>query len=56
MKKPLFRRKLRPGVVVHTCNCRWFTPVILPIRETEIRKIEVQGQPRQIVCKTPFPK
>jgi hypothetical protein len=29
--------------------CRWLTPVILTIQETEIRRITVQSQPRQIV-------
>jgi hypothetical protein len=28
------------------------TPVILSTQESEIKRIEVQSQPRQIVCKT----
>jgi hypothetical protein len=30
----------------------WFTPIILAAQEAEIRKITVQGQPKQIVCAT----
>jgi hypothetical protein len=30
----------------------WITPVILAIRGAEIRRSEVQSQPRQIVCET----
>jgi hypothetical protein len=30
----------------------WLTPVILAIQETEIRRIEVRSQPRQIVWET----
>jgi hypothetical protein len=29
----------------------WLTPVILATREAEIRRIAVEGQSRQIVCK-----
>jgi hypothetical protein len=32
--------------------CWWFTPVILATQETEIRRITVGSQPRQIVHKT----
>jgi hypothetical protein len=31
---------------------RWLTPVILAAWETEIRRIEVRSQPREIVHKT----
>jgi hypothetical protein len=31
-------------------------PVILTIQEAEIRRITVQGKPRQIVLKTPISK
>jgi hypothetical protein len=30
----------------------WLTPIILAVQEVEIRRISVQSQPRQIVCKT----
>jgi hypothetical protein len=30
----------------------WLTPVILVTQEAEIRRIKVQSQPGQIVCKT----
>jgi hypothetical protein len=30
----------------------WLTPVILATQEAEIRRIRIQSQPRQIVCKT----
>jgi hypothetical protein len=33
-------------------KCWWLTPIILATQEAEIRRIEVQSQPRQIVCKT----
>jgi hypothetical protein len=31
---------------------QWLTPIILAIREVEIRRITVQSQSRQIVCET----
>jgi hypothetical protein len=33
-------------------RCRWLMPIILATQEAEIRRIEVLGQPRQIVCET----
>jgi hypothetical protein len=33
-------------------RCKWLTPVILTTQEAEIRRFEVQSQPRQIVCET----
>jgi hypothetical protein len=33
-------------------GCWWFTPVILATWEAEIRRIEVQDQPKQIVHET----
>jgi hypothetical protein len=33
-------------------GCQWLTPVILATQDTEIRRIVVQSQPRQIVCET----
>jgi hypothetical protein len=35
---------------------QWLTPVTLATWEAEIRRIVVQGQPGQIVLKTPSPK
>jgi hypothetical protein len=33
----------------------WLMPVILAIWQAESRRTTAQGQPRQIVCKTPSP-
>jgi hypothetical protein len=35
---------------------RWLTPVILPTQEAEIRRVEVRGQPGQIIHETVFEK
>jgi hypothetical protein len=32
-----------------TSGCWWITPVILDTQEAEIKRIEVQRQPREIV-------
>jgi hypothetical protein len=39
-----------------TAGHPWLTPDTLATWEAEIGRIEVQGQPRQIVLKTPFPE
>jgi hypothetical protein len=41
---------------VITAGRQWLAPVSLAPWEAEIRRIEVRGQPRQIVLKTPSPK
>jgi hypothetical protein len=35
---------------------QWLTPIILATQEAEIRRIEVQSQPRQIVSRDPISK
>jgi hypothetical protein len=50
--------RIRPGgskaliKASHLARHLWFTPVILATQEAEIRRIMVQSQPWQIVCKT----
>jgi hypothetical protein len=36
--------------------CWWLTPIILATWEVEIRRIEVRGQPREIVLEIPISK
>jgi hypothetical protein len=37
-------------------GCQWLTTVILATQEAEIRQIDVQSQPRQIVLRDPISK
>jgi hypothetical protein len=37
-------------------GCQWFISIILATWKAEIRKITVQGQPKQIVWEIPSPK
>jgi hypothetical protein len=37
-------------------RCRWLMPVVLATWESEVRRIQSRGQPRQIVWETPSPK
>jgi hypothetical protein len=39
-------------IVQDPSRAQWLPPVIPAIREAEIRRIVVQSQPREIVCKT----
>jgi hypothetical protein len=38
--------------IFHEAGYRWLLPTILAAQEAEIRRTEVQSQPRQIVLKT----
>jgi hypothetical protein len=38
--------------IVMLAGHRWLTPIILATREAEIRKIEVQSQPLEIIQET----
>jgi hypothetical protein len=37
-------------------RCQWLTPIILVTMETEIRRIDIRSQPRQIVPETLYQK
>jgi hypothetical protein len=37
-------------------RCQRLTPVILATWEAKLRRIKIQGQPRQVVLETPSPK
>jgi hypothetical protein len=47
---------VRLQVIAAAVWLQWLVPVIPTIWETEIGRIMDGGQPRQILCKTPFPK
>jgi hypothetical protein len=44
--------KILNKVFANQAGHRWPTPVTLATQEAEIRRITVQSQPWQIVCKT----
>jgi hypothetical protein len=46
MVRVKFKKRLLAGY-------QWLTPIILATWETEIRRTEVRGQPRQTVFKNP---
>jgi hypothetical protein len=37
---------------INSAGCQWLTPIILTTEEAEIRRIDVQSQPGQIVLET----
>jgi hypothetical protein len=39
-----------------TAKCRWLTPVKPATQKAEIRRIKVQSQPGEIVCRDPILK
>jgi hypothetical protein len=43
---------VQPVKKFHLSRARWLMPVILASQEAEIRRIEVQSQPRKIVHET----
>jgi hypothetical protein len=43
---------IRDQNILSQTRCWWLTPIILATWETEISRITVQGQPKQIVLKT----
>jgi hypothetical protein len=42
--------------MINYAGCRWLTPIILATQEAEIRRMEAQSQPGQIVHETLSPK
>jgi hypothetical protein len=50
------RKKVLTTKNEYTAGCRWLTSVILGTWEAEIGRVAIGGQPRQILCKIPFPK
>jgi hypothetical protein len=50
--KKIYRGQCLPLKIKIVAGCQWLMPVILATWEAEIRKIEVQSQPGQIVHKT----
>jgi hypothetical protein len=42
--------------LAHLAGHQWLTPIILATWEAETRRVAIQGQPGQIVCKNLSPK